>query len=321
MSNQSNEINKLAAEQFLLAIDEFASPAAGSTRNVHYELNTRPFKSKRIIARIINKLSHAPLFILKRSFSEYLWNKSLTDASLLKDSKFVSQKIIKIENEVDTLAEKTSRMLDQKIYEVMKLNDMLKSELMAEINKDQSPVGAEDKIQTKWQNPKAKNLSRLNVGSGSFLKEGYINIDHRAIKGVDLICDIRDLPFSPGTIKEIYSSHVVEHFTEMKVKEMLSHWYELLTIDGKLRIIVPDINSMAKSYAANDLSWERLRKVILGGQDYNSDYHFNVFSKEYLVDLLTEIAPDAKVSVLAEGRPNGEALELDVEVVKVSKHE
>lgn len=306
MTKTINRQAEVAAEHFLGELDDSAD---GNTRTVNYQILTRPFKSTRFVAKLANRIFHIPLFVLKKGMSDYLGKQSMTDSTLLSDTSRISEKISKLETE-------HPKLLEEKTYEMMKLVDRLKSELMAEINKDSSPLGGAEEIKPKWLKDKRQSLKKLNLGSGSHIMDGYINIDHREIEGVDLVADIRKLPLKNGSIDEIYLAHVVEHFTEYEMKTMLRHWYDLLGKGGIIKIVVPDIESMVLGFSRGDISWERLRLVILGGQDYNSDYHFNVFSEAYLTSLIKAVLPEAKVSTIAASRKNGEALELDIEIEK-----
>jgi hypothetical protein len=276
-------------------------------------IKTRPFAGKRITGKILNKLSLVPLVTLKKSTAGYFLYR-----------KYIDTKIV---NEINDLKSRNEEernyfhgLLDNKVYEMMKLTDALKSELMAEINKDVSPLGVSEEIETQIVNKdRVTKLKKLNLGSGSHIMEDHINVDHRAIKGVDLVADIRHLPFKENTIEEILLSHVFEHFTELQSKEMIRYWFSLLEPGGMIKIIVPDIASMALGFGRGDVSWDRLRKVVLGGQDYNSDYHFNMFSEEYLGGFLSSSVNEAKVEIVAVGRANGEALELEAHVIKPKK--
>jgi hypothetical protein len=55
---------------------------------------------------------------------------------------------------------------------------------------------------------------RLNVGCGPglFRKKGYINIDKSDRVEPDIVADVLDLPYDPGTVDEIYAGHLLEHF-------------------------------------------------------------------------------------------------------------
>ncbi len=57
---------------------------------------------------------------------------------------------------------------------------------------------------------------KLNVGCGRNILPGWINLDHAALPGVDVICDLElcqetPLPFEDDSIDEFLLSHVLEH--------------------------------------------------------------------------------------------------------------
>jgi len=86
------------------------------------------------------------------------------------------------------------------------------------------------------------NLIRLNVGSGSVRREGYMNVDCRPTPGVDAVSDAWDLAmFADGTVDEIYSRHMLEHLDPNDATRTLQRWHALLRPDGRLRMIVPDV--------------------------------------------------------------------------------
>lgn len=301
------------------SVEQFTRTGTGQSRvEVPVDfIKTRPFAGKRLRSRFMNILSRLPLAVLKRSTAEYFLYRKYIDAKIVEELAQLKDSSSSLEGILDT---KLNAKLDAKVYEMMKLTDALKSELMAEINKDVSPLGIVEDIKPKVLNEnRVSKLKKLNLGSGSHILEDYVNVDHREIKGVDLVADIRHLPFEDGTMEEIFLSHVFEHFTELQARDMVKYWYGLLKTGGMLRIIVPDIENMVLRFADGSISWDRLRKVVLGGQDYNSDYHFNMFSEKYLKELLTSCASDAKVSVVASARPNGEALELEIHLKKPEK--
>lgn len=316
---RSKDQAEVIARQLINNIESFT----GQGEKVSTELDfvelvkTRPFTGKRLAGRILNIIFRIPLLVLKRSTNEYVLHRKYVDTKLLNNVSDISGEVSDISGEVSGIKGDINRALDQKVYEMMKLTDALKSELMAEINKDVSPVGSDERVKTKIINEKKlKTVKKLNLGSGSHILEDYVNVDHRAIEGVDLVSDIRDLPLEVNTIEEILVAHVVEHFTDLKMNDIITYWYSLLKSGGFIKVIVPDIESMIYGFTKGDISWDNLRQVVLGGQDYNSDYHFNMFSERYLIDYVTSVIPKAKIEITAKGRKNGEALELEAIITK-----
>src|SRR5262249_11474644 len=124
---------------------------------------------------------------------------------------------------------------------------------------------------------------RLNVGCGSKPLPEYLNIDERELDGVDLIADIGALPFDAGTVMEIHAAHVIEHFTEQELKgRLIPEFHRALKLGGILRVTVPDPEAMMQAFQRGEFTFERLRQVTYGGQDYSGNFHYTMFSRESL---------------------------------------
>ena len=157
---------------------------------------------------------------------------------------------------------------------------------------------------------------RLNLGCGHIPMEGYVNVDGRPLPGVDVVADVRSLPFGEAEVDEIYSAHLLEHFPlEELARSLLPYWHGLLRPGGRFVAVVPDAESMAREYAAGRYSFEDLRLVTYGEQEYEGDFHFNMFSHESLVRLLRDTG-FGEVKLTDTGRRNGAALEMEVVACK-----
>ena len=63
-------------------------------------------------------------------------------------------------------------------------------------------------------------MLKLNLGCGTDHHQDCVNIDIRAVSGVDLICDIRELPYKPEEVDEIRAYDVLEHFPYAQVPKI-----------------------------------------------------------------------------------------------------
>jgi len=87
---------------------------------------------------------------------------------------------------------------------------------------------------------------KLHLGCGGKYLEGYVNIDfpsnEKTIAKVkaDLYQDIRELEYKDGSIEEIRSHHLFEHFSRVEALKLLLKWQRWLKIEGKLIIETPD---------------------------------------------------------------------------------
>ncbi len=161
----------------------------------------------------------------------------------------------------------------------------------------------------------AGNL-RVNVGAGHLTREDYLNVDSRELPGIDIVADVRDLPFAAEELTEIYSAHLLEHFPVEELRRViLPRWVSLLEDGGKLVSVVPDVETMVAERAAGRLSFDDFVEVMYGGQEYAGDFHFSGFSKDTLSTLLEEAGLE-DVKVIEEGRRNGACYEMEIEAVR-----
>ena len=154
---------------------------------------------------------------------------------------------------------------------------------------------------------------RLNLGCGHIPLAGFVNVDSRDLDHVDVIADVHDVPFSPGSLAQIHSAHLLEHFPlEELRRSLVPYWLSLLRPGGLLTAIVPDTEAMLSEFAAGRISFEELRLVTYGQQEYDKDFHFNMFSRASLRELFEE-AGLQDVRMVASGRRNGVSYEMEVE--------
>jgi predicted SAM-dependent methyltransferase len=154
---------------------------------------------------------------------------------------------------------------------------------------------------------------RLNLGAGHVPVEGYLNVDARALDGIDIVADIQALPFGPAEVSVIFCAHLLEHFPlEQARRALLPYWQSLLQPGGRFVAVVPDSEAMLEGYAHGEISFAELREVTFGGQEYDGDFHFNMYSKESLVALLTEVG-FVDAAITASARRNGLCYEMQVE--------
>ena len=159
---------------------------------------------------------------------------------------------------------------------------------------------------------------KLNLGCGHIPLEGYVNVDRRELPGVDVVADVGDLPFEEGGVHEISSAHLLEHFPqEMLRRRLLPVWRALLIPGGIFRAVVPDGEAMLAGVAGGNYSFGDFREVLFGAQDYDGDFHFNLFTPDSLSGLLEE-AGFKDVHVDARARRNGKCFEFEVSAVKPS---
>lgn len=153
---------------------------------------------------------------------------------------------------------------------------------------------------------------RLNLGCGHVPLSGYINLDMRAVPGVDVVARVDSLPFEPGSVREIHSAHLLEHFPqELLRRKLLPYWLSLLAKGGTFRAVVPDGEAMLIKAADGKYSFEDFREVLFGAQDYDGDFHYNLFTPDSMCMLLGQ-SGFVGINVIRRGERNGKCYEFEV---------
>jgi predicted SAM-dependent methyltransferase len=160
------------------------------------------------------------------------------------------------------------------------------------------------------------NALRINLGCGHVPLDGYLNIDRRELPGVDIVAEAGNLPFGPGEIDEIVSAHLLEHFPQEQLKrELLPYWKSLLKPGGLFRAVVPDAEAMIREYSAGRYPYDHLRQVFYGAQDYDGDFHHNMFIPSHMSVLLVE-AGFVDEKIVEAGRRNDICFEFEIAATK-----
>lgn len=91
----------------------------------------------------------------------------------------------------------------------------------------------------------------VNIGCGeSFITDkSWVNLDylsnHPSVKQGNLL---EKLPFINNSVDVIYSSHFLEHIPPRKVPLFLQECYRILKSNGKIRLVLPDLENLCKEY-------------------------------------------------------------------------
>jgi SAM-dependent methyltransferase len=96
---------------------------------------------------------------------------------------------------------------------------------------------------------------KLNLGCGDKILKNYINVDvaeMRAGNKPDIICDLHDLGiFKDNSVDEILAVHVIEHFWQWEVVDILKEWTRILKPGGKMILECPNLISAAQEFLKN----------------------------------------------------------------------
>jgi predicted SAM-dependent methyltransferase len=219
--------------------------------------------------------------------------------------------------EIQELA--SAPQLNEEIAGLHKRLEFVRNELMFELREatGSSPGGAHEvQPQLKDESIRDRAEKRLNVGCGHIPLEGYINVDRRDLPGVDIVAEASGIPLEDGTVDEIFSSHLLEHFpVETLRRRVLPHWHALLRPGGVIGAIVPDAEAMFEGYQNETVSFDDLRTVTYGLQEYEGDFHFNMFSRGSLTQAFEE-AGFEKPQFVFTARRNGMCFDMHIRATK-----
>lgn len=108
---------------------------------------------------------------------------------------------------------------------------------------------------------------RLNIGCGTNVLAGWVNIDRAArVPGVRTDIDLAALPFADGSVAAILAEHVLEHLTFAEEKPV---WHELARVlrrGGELTIEVPDFEWVCGTFLNASDDWREF--YIVGHKDH-----------------------------------------------------
>ena len=128
---------------------------------------------------------------------------------------------------------------------------------------------------------------KVHIGCGEIQLVGWVNIDARPLPHVHLVSEKLELDeFSDGSIGEIYLSHVLEHLSFEEVNNFLEQMHQKIAVGGVLRLSVPDFETIVKIYLENDRSIKSVKYALMGGQDYEFNFHKSVYDHKSLESLL-----------------------------------
>lgn len=135
-------------------------------------------------------------------------------------------------------------------------------------------------------------MRALNIGCGDKILDSIgpypcINVDMRLLDGVNLICDVKHLPFSDESFDRVLASDIIEHFPISETEDLLSEWTRVLKTDGNIKFRTPSLKWASTEYLrtgnAKFVSWH-----LYGGQDYPSNFHNVIFDREWLSELCSK---------------------------------
>ena len=103
---------------------------------------------------------------------------------------------------------------------------------------------------------------------------------------MDIVQDVGNLvDIKSKTVTHIVASHVLEHFPHPETVRVLGEWFRVLAPSGNLYVAVPDFERAMDLYRMVGFNrW--LEEFVVGGQEYETAFHYALFTESKLRDLL-----------------------------------
>jgi len=116
---------------------------------------------------------------------------------------------------------------------------------------------------------------KLNLGCGDNIKKGYINIDMNFNKNINLVADVKRLPFKTNSITEIFAQDIYEHIPHEESQTLLNHWADILKPKGLLYLQLPSLDCVTLKYnelkTVEELEW--IIQRIFGCHKFDANNH------------------------------------------------
>lgn len=108
------------------------------------------------------------------------------------------------------------------------------------------------------------NKRFYNIGAGGFYHHYWTNIDYATDYYANYqksgfinhnLMSLADIPVESNTAEIVYTSHTIEHISEMAVAKMLSESFRILKRRGGLRVTAPNAWLDYRAYQNNDIEY------------------------------------------------------------------
>jgi predicted SAM-dependent methyltransferase len=135
---------------------------------------------------------------------------------------------------------------------------------------------------------------KLNLGCGTDIRTGYVNIDRLPSPalptGVDYKQgDIQSLDWitEDNTVDEIIAADCIEYLPPDIIQQTLSNWGRKLITGGVLKILIPDGHVVANAFVQGQFSLQEYSKITFGTQADN-DRRMSILDASTLLSMIKE---------------------------------
>jgi len=121
----------------------------------------------------------------------------------------------------------------------------------------------------------------LHLGCGKIRIPGYVNVDILPNRSVDVVADLKKLPWGDASVDRIYSCAAIEHFGRREWTAVLGEWARVLKPGAELKVSTADFESAIARYGVKH-NLEELLGLLIGGQKDDYDWHGMIFDFDTL---------------------------------------
>jgi SAM-dependent methyltransferase len=126
----------------------------------------------------------------------------------------------------------------------------------------------------------------LNLGCGPTFHPDWVNIDIRPTDPRVRTGNITNgIPLEANVCDAVYHSHVLEHLSVQEAQFFLAECYRVLKPGGVLRVVVPDLEQIARLYL------EYLESAVAGGDQRKYDW--------MVLELIDQVARSSRGGAMA----------------------
>jgi predicted SAM-dependent methyltransferase len=130
---------------------------------------------------------------------------------------------------------------------------------------------------------------KVHIGTGEINLQGWVNIDARNFSHVHIVTDNMKLEqFAENSIDELYLCHILEHISFQEANDFIKLVGKKLKLGGVIRIAVPSFDSIVKIYSNNGNDFNLIRFALMGGQDYEYNFHKSMYNFDFLSNMLAQ---------------------------------
>jgi SAM-dependent methyltransferase len=133
--------------------------------------------------------------------------------------------------------------------------------------------------------------TKLHLGCGNHILQGYLNVDSAKLSGVDVVHDLRVFPwpFESGQFKEVIAVDVLEHLPD--TIQTMEELFRVTKTGGLVHIRVPYFNAWdasydpthVKSFNENSFDFFDPGKEVQRTRVYYTRAQFHIITVGYLI--------------------------------------